>query len=182
VGKDYPLYIFLFKQVCFYNLFIVTRSGTTIMVSVYVDENKTIYAYQSLKQTNIPTGSSANVTLGLADMTDLSGQSTIIINKIHFGVTAFLDSATPADQMGSCLVLGGITPEGYISPSGGVSNLANLSDYQEIKGWPLKGVSKFLASMPTNVVDQNGLVRSSFTKSFTTTRGNSLALNRGHRS
>lgn len=149
------------------------------MVSYYVDENKTIYAHVSDKETSVVAGDSANVTLGLADLLDLTGQSTIIVNRIHFGVICFVNSAVPIYQTATAFVLGGIVPVGYPSPTGGASNVANFGDYQEIKGWPLKGVSKTLSAMPSGQTYANSIERTSYHKTWTPSRKNALALNRG---
>lgn len=145
----------------------------------YYDTNKTIYSYHSVKELGVAAGSSANITLGLDDLTDLSGQSTIIINRIHFAVTSFVDSTVLPNTICSALCLGGIAPAGYITASGAISNLGNVSDYQELEGWPLKGVQKYVVSKQPAGPDQNSLQRSSFSKIWTPSKKNSLALNRG---
>jgi len=151
------------------------------MAEMYVDENKTIYAYDSKRQLGVASGSSANITLGLDDLTDLSGQSTIIINRIHFLVTAFIDSTVIPSTVSAFFALGGIAPAGFVSASGGVSNLGNVSDYQEVKGWPLKGVQKYGVARQDALapVEQGLITKSSFSKTWTPSRKNALALNRG---
>lgn len=151
------------------------------MANYYVDTNKTIYAYHAVKQLGVATGSSANATLGLDDLTDLSGQSTIIINRIHFQVVSFVDATVAANSITSGFALGGVAPAGYISASGGVSNLQNVSDYQDLEGWPLKGVMRYLVSKQPGAIPDN-LMRSSFSKTYTPSRkgkNKGLALHRG---
>ncbi len=152
-------------------------------ISYYYDENKTIYANSSDLELAVAAGASANVTLGLDDLTELSGQSTILINRIHFQVTMYVDFTVLPDSLVTATVLGGITPAGFINPTGTPSNLANLSDYQEIKGWPLKGVQRFLTCRQPNhgspTPATNSLIKASFSKTWTPSRKNALALNRG---
>jgi len=151
------------------------------MANYYVDENKTIYAYTSDEQLGVAQGSSANLTLGLDDLTDLSGQSTIIINRIHFQVTGFVDTTVNPNSLCGFLALGGIAPAGYVTASGAVSNLGNVSDYQEVKGWPLKGVQKYAYARQDALapVQQGVITKASFSKTWTPSRKNALALNRG---
>ncbi len=151
------------------------------MAEVYVDDNKTIYAYESVKEIGVAPLSSGNVTLGLDDMTDLSGQSTIIINRVHFSVVGFIDGTATPNAVGAFFALGGIAPIGYITPSGGISNLGNVSDYQQLKGWPLKGVQRYgvgRMDTPTHAINQAN-TKASFSKTWTPSRKNALALNRG---
>lgn len=148
---------------------------------MYVDENKTIYAYNSSRVPGVSSGSSANLTLGLDDLTDLSGQSTIIINRIHFLVTGFVDSTVAPGTVSAFFALAGVAPAGYVSPSPGISNLGNVSDYQEVKGWPLKGAHKYGVARQQGATnpEQGAIVKASFSKTWTPSRKNSLALNRG---
>ena len=148
---------------------------------MYVDENKTIYAYNDVRAIGVASGVSGNVTLGLDDLTDLSGQSTIIINRIHFLVTGYVDTTVAPNTVSSFFALGGIAPAGFITASGAISNLGNVSDYQEVKGWPLKGVQKFCAARQDALapVEQGMISKASFSKTWTPSRKNALALNRG---
>ncbi len=152
------------------------------MAEYYVDENETIYAYVSDRELGVNQGSSANVTLGLDDLTDLSGQSTIIINRVHFSVTGFVDTTVAANSVSAFFACAGVAPAGYVSATGGVSNLGNVSDYQEVKGWPLKGAHRYAVAKqdffhPT--FPQTQLIKASFTKTWTPSKKNALALNRG---
>ena len=56
------------------------------MADYYVDNNSTIYASAREQigdtQSGLPTGNAMHVSLGLSDLTDLSGQSSIYVNKI----------------------------------------------------------------------------------------------------
>lgn len=151
------------------------------MANYYVDENKTIYAYTGDRRLGISSGSSGILTLGLDDLTDLSGQSTIIVNRIHFHAVGFVDSTVVPNNVQQFFALGGIAPEGYVSPSGGISNLGNVSDYQEVKGWPLKGVQKYNVARQDALapVEQSVITKASFSKTWTPSKKNSLALNRG---
>ena len=50
----------------------------------YVDDNKTIYYSDRSFFSNMSLGSD-QFTAGLADITDIPGQSTWIVNRIKFG-------------------------------------------------------------------------------------------------
>lgn len=147
------------------------------MANWYVDNNETIYAYESLSTASLGVSNSVYTTLGLADLTDLSGQSTWLINRIRFYVKVFSDNAGSAQQETTYgFALGGIAPVG-------TTGLDRVSDYQEVKGWPLKGVDHYLFTQVCAAVDDpsNASTKTmqSFSKTWTPSRRNHLALNRG---
>lgn len=117
------------------------------MVEFYLD-NKTskLYAYQ-FRYGTIAFGASdrQSVTLGLDDITVASSaelnDSTIptwIIDHVKFKFQATLN---PADNYGYGHIQTGVLPRGAPSAA---SAYTNVSDYQELSGWPLtKGESYF---------------------------------------
>jgi len=148
------------------------------MANYYVDTNETIYAYESLKSLGVAQTASATVTLGLEDLTDLSGTSKININRIHFGCTGYLDAVTIPNTVGSFFALGGIAPSGF-----SVANpLGSASDYQDVEGWPLKGVMRYGVARAVDPLMNNNMASASFSKTYVPSRKGSskgLTLNRG---
>ncbi len=103
-------------------------------VDYYVDNNETIYASEQEYNAILP-GASLETKIGLQDLTDLTGQSTVFVNKIRF------------EFEGVCLDEGlnyswghfvcGIAPEGYST------TLSFFDRYQALKGWPFKMAKKY---------------------------------------
>lgn len=134
----------------------------------YIDDsNGSVYASQYSTET---TGSSTNdrLVLGL-DEIPTSTMSTWLINRIRFKFSGFYEQAIGNDA-GPLSILCGI------SESSITDNLYSLGSYQDIKGWPLKGCFTTLASL--GVSEESANIRSSWTKTWTPSRGNHLALNR----
>lgn len=108
-----------------------------VNTSIYVDNNETIYAQADLSTSDISGGFKVSLITGLADFgADLSGQSTVFVNSLKFKASGWIDpDATDFDKTAAYLIAG-IIPEGGASQTTGPSRLA---DYQDLKGWPLKG-------------------------------------------
>ncbi len=148
------------------------------MAQWYVDNNETIYATHSVVDNSVAVNDSNTCTLGLADLTTLSGQSTWLINRIHMFVKLQGPELDPPNDLHhNYKAIAGIAPAGFISGGG---TLNSPDDYQEIKGWPLKGAFKFMQVY----LDANGsrtnspAATSTWSKTWTPSRGNHLALNR----
>lgn len=148
------------------------------MVSYYVDNNETIYAVESARNLAVSQGQHSLCTLGLADLTglfDLSGQSTWLINRIHFFTSCFVASALGLVGTSYAYAQGGICPNGTL-------DLVRVEDYQGLNAWPLRGVNHymFMRHNSSGAADDNPAnCRASFSKTWTPSRGNHLALNRG---
>ncbi len=146
------------------------------MAAYYVDNNGTIYASDSLQTTSVAAGASAEVNIGLADLTDFSGLSTWIINRVHFYTKCFIEnSGLLQNEQTYLLALGGIAPVG-------AGTLSGLGDYQGINGWPLKGVHHYLYLQGAEAAGDPGNASmrgvQSFSKTWTPSRRNHLALHR----
>ena len=146
------------------------------MASYYVDNNETIYALHSVRDNTVASGGHLHVPLGLSDLTglmDLSGQSTWLINRIHFFATIYTDNAVGLTPDTSYYyVQGGICPSGTL-------DLVRVAAYQDLKGWPLKGVNKYIFTQVVASIDNQANSRGVYSKTWTPSRGNHLALNRG---
>jgi len=105
------------------------------MADYYIDDNETIYA-SDVDYTSTNTGLSDYVTLGLSDLTELPGQSTWFINKIHFQYRGFVQ--TPNSE-GYGHVLAGVVRRDITAATA----YDNYSDFQDVKGFPLKGTKKY---------------------------------------
>jgi len=104
------------------------------MPTWYIDNNKTVYAMESIAG-SMSNGSSAQMEVGLSDIAELPGQSTWFINKIHFRLRGYYDIGTVGTSgLGRVEYLAGVIPRDL-----GTSTFDSLTDYQTIMGWPLKG-------------------------------------------
>ncbi len=111
----------------------------------YVDDNETIYVTDYAQFDSFDGSDSRNLTWGLAEIVDLSGQSTVFLNKITFKLSGYIE---PEDTCGSQPVAVfancGIAPVDYLDADENPTNrLDYLSDYQDVKGWPLKGCHSY---------------------------------------
>lgn len=105
-------------------------------IKKYIDENETIYVMARNSGNNLSNGSKSAIVIGLNDLgNELSGQSTVFVNKIRFAASGFIDPDGTDFNKSFCHFTCGIVPDNeYVS-----SNAPMLEDYQEVKGWPLKG-------------------------------------------
>lgn len=142
------------------------------MPDVYVDNNETIYAYETSYDPNLPPVSVQYTTLGLEDLLpDLSGQSTWLINRIHFFVKFMGIESSPQTNGSTVLsAVTGISPYGWVAAG---NSLSTPGDYSDLKGWPLKGGTKYLG-----LQDDTSQNVTSWSKTYSPSKGNHLALNR----
>jgi hypothetical protein len=136
------------------------------ITNFYVDNNETIYAFYS-SYANLGAGTSKQISQGLSDVGELPGQSTWFVNKIHFGFHGYWDIAVGTSPESYCYFQGGVIPRDL----SGATNFSDLSDYQTIKGWPLKGING-LVCKPSEV-QHNAL---SFSRTYSPRKA--LLLNR----
>lgn len=105
-------------------------------IDYYIDDNETIYVHVEESSATVNDTSGFNITFDLSMISELSGQSTVFLNSARFGVNGWnKDTATTSDVI--LYAVAGIVPVDYITSS--ATGLPTLSDYQEVKGWPLKG-------------------------------------------
>jgi len=142
----------------------------------YIDDNGTIYGNDSSFVARQVAGSTASVSLGLADITTALPDVTIssmLIDHITFKFQAsIINTLAPAPgptDYGYVLLQAGVKPT---SVSG--ATLRDLDDYQEIKGWPIKNGSVYLYTDTGTGIDNGGIV--SWTMKYKPR--NTLALNR----
>tara|TARA_Y100000401_G_C8298309_1_gene212613 strand:- start:158 stop:682 length:525 start_codon:yes stop_codon:yes gene_type:complete len=135
------------------------------MADYYVDNNSTIYASAREQigdtQSGLPTGNAMHVSLGLSDLTDLSGQSSIYVNKITFQLTGFQPNGGTTDYMLGHFLCG-IIPTDKLG-----TEFSDYDHFQDIKGWPLKASKKFFGNTSghNNASDTPQNLRTSFTYS-----------------
>lgn len=143
---------------------------------VYVDNNEKIYFHDQKTFSNIKE-SSASLQVGLEDAASLPGQSTWIIQKIHFAAQVYTDY--DIDDME-------VMPFGKgllgIAPSDNVASLPTVESYQDLRGWPLNGTYRpWSIPVPVNVLGDTvpemlNMMRTSFSGTYTPK--STLALNR----
>lgn len=104
------------------------------MSEIYIDNlYKQLYATDFSSVSGISAASSNQMTTGLSDFGELPGQSTWYIRSIRFKVQGYQDEAGPAPDTRFRL-LGGIMQRDISDV------MAEVDDYQDINGWPLKDV------------------------------------------
>lgn len=133
----------------------------------YYDVNETIYATDS-GVSSLVAGSTTQRDLGLQDLTDLSGQSTIFVNKVRFNVIGTLVKGTGLGQdYAYGHMLCGVIPSDLVN-----TDFDLFSSYQDYKAWPLKMGKHFYFQK------ENDIMNNGFRMSFTYTPRKALLLNR----
>ena len=116
-------------------------------VDYYIDDNETIYASVILAGATASAGTGDNITFSIDDLTELSGQSTVYVNMVKFRFDAYNENrADVSKSIAYCVA--GIVPVGTIPDFN--NGLAKLEDYQQIKGWPLKGCYGYEGLLPSD--------------------------------
>ncbi len=141
---------------------------------LYVDNNSTLYASKDLFFTNgIPVGAHETLDLGLDEFqTELPGQSTIFINKVHFTLTGFQPNGGSTDYMLGHIICG-IVPQDQLTAG---TNFTDYRDFQDFKSWPIKGSKKYFGN--TSGHGQASDTPQNLRMSFTYTPKKALLLNR----
>ncbi len=142
------------------------------MPTVYVDNNETIYAYETSFQDNVAPLAVHYSEIGLADLIpELTGQSTWLINRVHFWVKFMGRETIPQTNSSTFMsVICGVAPHGWVAAG---NSLESPADYSDLKGWPLKGCQKYLGLM-----DDTAQNVTTWSKTYSPSKGNHLALNR----
>lgn len=105
-------------------------------IDYYIDDNETIYVHVAEDSATVNDVQGFNITFDMSMLTELSGQSTVFLNHARFSMNGRNSSA---DDTANVVLynVAGIVPEGTITSSS--TGFNSLSDYQQVKGWPLKG-------------------------------------------
>jgi hypothetical protein len=107
------------------------------MAEIYIDNlYKQLYVSDYTYDATVAAGSSEQLTFGLSDFGELPGQSTWYIRSIRFYCMGYQDEAGLAPDT-RCRLLGGI-----VNRDISTTNYGELSDYQDVAGWPLNKVQK----------------------------------------
>ncbi len=132
----------------------------------YYDNNETIYATSGGVVTEA-SGGVTQTTLGLEDLTDLSGQSTVFVNKVRFKVVGTIEPGTGTGQDYSYgHMVCGVIPADLKNTDFDV-----LSIFQDYRAWPLKMGKDFY-------FQREETMNAGFRMSFTYTPRKALLLNR----
>ena len=134
----------------------------------YYDVNETIYASSSIGAATTLAGSTYQLDLGLQDLTDLSGQSSVFVNKVRFKVigTALNGTGTGADYSYGHMVCG-VIPSDLLN-----TDFDIFSMFQDYKAWPLKMGKDFYYQRT------DGFMNNGFRMSYTFRPRKALLLNR----
>lgn len=103
----------------------------------YIDENENIFVTHRQNFNGLSIGSD-QLSVSLADIPELSGQSTWIINRVHYSAFIAVDidtSITSNDGAYGNILLG-------VVPEDSTAVFDQVSDYQDVKGWPFMGTWK----------------------------------------
>lgn len=147
----------------------------TLQAVMYVDTNQTIYVTDRFSG-NTVLGSTLQMEWGLADMNELSGQSTLFINKVRFRIEGYVEENGINDSPVELRYQSGVTQRDLSV------TYTSIKDFQDYKAWPLKnGYGHLYPHSPkwdSGVVNDPGSPSSKFVKSFTYTPRKALLLNR----
>lgn len=142
------------------------------MADYYVDNNETIYATQRSFVPTMAAGNQTKTYLGLADLTDLSGQSTMFVNWVRFEWWGHASQGGVGESYGHTVAA--ILPRSIGTAAGAAGNYHDLADFQVIKGWPIKNSKRFYYSYCGTSNNSNNISRTVFTYN----PKNTLVLNR----
>ncbi len=104
----------------------------------YVDNNGRIQVSVDQLDTSVTVGQKHRIHFALQNLTDLSGQSTVFVNKINFKVETVSPSGGSTDYFVGH-ILAGVIPQDLVS-----TNFSELSDYKTVKGWPIPMTKKYI--------------------------------------
>ncbi len=137
------------------------------MATIYIDNlHNQLYCQESSYDLVLGTGSSDQMSIGLADFGELPATAKWFIRKIVFSVKLWNDPAGVGPDT-RFSILGGVTPRDMVAGT----VFSELTDYQDVNGFPLNGVRKLgiVQSLP----QKNEF---SYTKTYTPSKN--LTLNR----
>ena len=104
----------------------------------YVDNNGRIQVSVDQLDTSVTVGQHHRIHFALKNLTDLSGQSTVFVNKVNFKVEVYSPNGGSTDYMVGHM-LAGVIPEDLVS-----TNFSALQDYKTVKGWPIPMTKKYI--------------------------------------
>lgn len=146
------------------------------MADIYIDNlHKQLYAVKRSEHTTVG-GSEDIITVGLSDFGELPGQSTWHIRSVKFSIKGYCDVGSSVNT--NIRICGGV-----IARDLATGPYPELEDYQDVAGWPLKGVydelhipTKLYGTPPTYPDAYFQSTRFSWTKTYKPSKN--LSLNR----
>lgn len=115
----------------------------TVNIDYYIDDNETIYV-SDRETLSLTPGNKGSIFCGIDDIDDLSGQSTVFLNKVRFHVSGWIDPDGSDLNNTFLFMLAGVIPQGSYGTS---TAPGKLEDYQELKGFPLKGCYGYASTL-----------------------------------
>ncbi len=106
------------------------------MTDYYVDNNKTIYATARVFNNGIVAGGAFRTYIGLQDLADLAGQSTVFVNWVRFEWQGHATNGGVGESYGHSVA--GILPYDVAAAAAAATDYNKYEDFQEVKGWPIK--------------------------------------------
>lgn len=117
------------------------------MGSAYVDENETIYYMDKTVGVGLSGGNTVSLFFDINQhpLDELiTGQSTVFVNSVKFKCSGFIDPDGIDLNRTVGKIVCGVVPFDLFN----ISNAPHdLEDYQELKGWPLKGCYGYTSLM-----------------------------------
>lgn len=126
------------------------------MAQYYVDNNKQIYATVRSFSPSTVAGASTKNSLKIADLADLSGQSTVFVNWLRFEYQGTAANGGVGESYGH--MIAGIVPRAFTG-----SSFEWYTDFQNFKGWPLKNSVRFYHAYTGNTANSGNRIRIVFT-------------------
>lgn len=139
------------------------------MAHAYVDDNETIY-WEDGDLATIPGGQKYSMFFSpnSAPLDNLiPGQSTVFVNSLTFKASGYIDPDGSDLNRTVFKMLCGIVPfDTFMSTNGP----EDLEDYQELKGWPLKGCFQYSNLLRPRDVDQTEGAWMGYNSNFSLTK------------
>jgi len=107
------------------------------MADIYIDNvHKQLYVSDSSYQFEVGVGNTNHLTLGLSDFGELPGQSTWYIRSVRLYLMGYQkDDGAASDTQWRFQA-------GIVNRDISAADYPNLSDFQDVAGWPLNKVQK----------------------------------------
>ncbi len=130
------------------------------MADWYIDNNKTIYATsRSGNISGLTAGQTSSIYLGLPDITDLPGQSTVFVNWVRFEANITVQNGGVGESFGWSIA--SVLPYDLASAVGAA--YPQYVSYLDLKGWPLKNSKRLYWTYSGDTANSANTTRTVYT-------------------
>ena len=140
------------------------------LADYYIDNNGSIYASSKSFSSGVASGQSYRNWIGVSNISELSGQSTLYVNYVHAEFKGTASSGGTGESYGWTIT--GVLPQDVIA----LSTPDTLASFQDLKGWPFKNSKKYYYAYTGDPGNSGNQIRTSYT--WRPKRGRSLQINR----